>query len=201
MHPATASSHHSGHNFVADQRAHQTLMYAAHFAAGLAIKGYAPKAPTWALMSAVFVPDVVWIGLAALGIEPADSGAFFDDWSHSLASILVQAALLAGLYFFWRRDPLWLPVGIAVLTHFFLDLPIHPAPLALYPHSSMHFDLIRWDWASAKSFLGQSHYWWIQLMVVIPLLALYIRGASRAGVAPNLMAASVICVFGLHLLL
>jgi len=42
-------------------------MYAAHFAAGLAIKSRAPQAPTWALLVGAFIPDFVWIafGLAA----------------------------------------------------------------------------------------------------------------------------------------
>ena len=39
-------------------------MYAAHFAAGLAIKGKVEKAPLWALLIGAFVPDFIWIVLA-----------------------------------------------------------------------------------------------------------------------------------------
>jgi len=59
-------------------------VYAAHFAAGLAIKSCVPEAPAWALLTGAFLPDFVWIALANRGIEPANPQIFFDDWSHSL---------------------------------------------------------------------------------------------------------------------
>src|ERR1700678_4029770 len=112
-------------------------MYAAHFAAGLAIKGRAPKAPTWALLTGAFLPDFFWIGFAAIGLEPATSKVFFDDWSHSLVSVLVEATAFA-LLFYRRALTVWLQVWLALISHYFLDLPIHPKPIALYPHAAIH---------------------------------------------------------------
>jgi hypothetical protein len=174
-------------------------MYAAHLAAGLAVKGHAPKAPAWTLLTAAFLADGVWIALAAAGIEPA-YGVFFDEWSHSLVSILAEATLFALCFYRWGRE-VWLPVWIAGASHFLLDWPIHPAPIAAYPHASMHLGWQLWDWGLAKSPMGPSHYWWIQLAVVVVLLAIYVRGAMQGRLRGQLIAASVAIVVGLHLLL
>lgn len=168
-------------------------MYAAHLAAGLAIKGHTPAAPTWALLTGVFVPDLVWIVLAARGIEPTESSAFFDDWSHSLLMIVIYATLFAAL--FWRRGRavaavLWL----AVFSHFLLDLPIHPKALALYPHAGVHLGL-------GLSHVDKSTYWWVQLGVLLVLAAVYVRGARRHRLPANLVAASCVLLVSLHLLM
>jgi hypothetical protein len=175
-------------------------MYAAHFAAGLAIKGRAPKAPTWALLTGAFLPDFFWIGFAAIGLEPATSKVFFDDWSHSLVSVLVEATAFA-LLFYRRGLTVWLPVWLAVISHFLLDLPIHPKPIALYPHAAIHAPWDLWAWATAKGFLGITPYWWIQLAIVFVLLAIYAAGAKKSGISNNLVAATCISVLGLHLLI
>ena len=100
-------------------------MYAAHFAAGLAIKSHAPKAPTWALLIGAFLPDFFWVAFGLAGIEPSQGPAFFDDWSHSLAMIILWACLFA--LAFWRTGiAVMFPVWLAVISHFVLDLPIHP---------------------------------------------------------------------------
>ncbi|HEY6577730.1 MAG TPA: hypothetical protein VIY09_00280 [Rhizomicrobium sp.] len=174
-------------------------MYAAHFAAALAIKSRAPKAPAWALLGGAFVPDFLWIGFAAAGVEPADPKIYFDDWSHSLLSIVIEATLFA-LLFYRRGAAVWLPVWLGVFSHFLLDLPIHPRPLALYPHASLHLGWNMWSWGLSKSFLGATNYWWVQLAVTLVLLAIYARGARRIRIAPNLAAASCVAVLGLHLL-
>jgi hypothetical protein len=199
MRAAITAHCHPGSHSVADQLHQVALMYAAHFAAGLAVKGCAPKAPAWALLSAVFIADFVWISLAAIGLEPADPNVYFDEWSHSLLSILFEASLFALL--FYRRGPsVWLPIWIATCSHFILDWPIHPSPMALYPHSSLHIGFNLWHWGLSKSWLGRTHYWWIQCVVVLALLAIYIKGSRKSGNPANLIAASAIMVFGLHLI-
>src|SRR5262249_17744574 len=77
------------------------LMYAAHFAAGLALRSRAPQAPTWALLTGAFVPDFLWIAFAVLGVEPTARAVFFDDWSHSLLTTLLWATLFAAC--FWQK--------------------------------------------------------------------------------------------------
>lgn len=174
-------------------------MYAAHFAAALAIKAKMSKAPTWALMAGAFLPDFVWVALGLAGIEPSQGPAFFDDWSHSLAMVILQATIFAAL--FWGRG--WkvaLPVWLAVLSHFFLDLPIHPKNIALFPHSSMHFGWNLWSYGLSPLWFGATHYWWLELVVTIVLVGVYVQGARRAQFAMNLILASCTFVVGIHLM-
>jgi hypothetical protein len=72
--------------------------------------------------------------------------------------------------------------------------------MALYPHSSLYLGFNLWHWGLSKSWLGRSHYWWIQCVVVLALLAIYVRGARKSNNPGNLVAASAIMVFGLHLI-
>jgi hypothetical protein len=167
-------------------------MYAAHFAAGLAIKSHAPKAPTWALLVGVFLPDFFWVAFGLAGIEPSQGLGFFDDWSHSLAMVLVWAALFS-LAFLGRGFAVVFPVWLAVFSHFLLDLPIHPKNLALYPHSSVHLGWGLWG-------IGPRNYWWVQLGVLVVLILVYAQGARRLRFASNLILASCIFVLGLHIM-
>ena len=168
-------------------------MYAAHFAAALAIKSKAPQTPTWALVTGAFLPDFAWVGLGLAGIEPSQGPAFFDDWSHSLAMVILWATLFACL--FWKKGiAVMLPVWLAGISHFVLDLPIHPKDLALYPHSRVHLGWGLWR-------IGPRNYWWVQLFVVLILTFLYAQGARRLRFANNLIWASSLLLMGLHLMM
>jgi hypothetical protein len=105
-------------------------VYAAHFAAALAIKESAPKVPVAALLVGVFIPDFIWIALAAIGVEPADPSAYFDDWSHSLCSVGIEATFFA-LCFYREGISVWVPIWLATFSHFILDWPIPPGPSAV----------------------------------------------------------------------
>jgi hypothetical protein len=172
-------------------------MYAAHFAAGLAVKGGAPRAPMWAVMTAAFLPDFVWIVLAGLGVEPTVP-RFFDDWSHSLAMIVVWSALFAA--WFWRERAIAIAVFVAGMSHFVLDFLIHPARLALYPHSRVHLGWELWYFSTTRSWLGATRYWWVEMCAVVVLLALFVVLARRNRMEMNLVAASCVLVVGLHLM-
>lgn len=174
-------------------------MFAAHLAAGLAIKAIQPEAPAWSLLIAAFLPDLFWIGFACAGLEPASDAAFFDGWSHSGASILIEAILFSACLASLGR-PARLAVGVAVLSHLPLDMLIHPQPLEVWPHSSVALGYPDWRWGQVGLLFGKSRYWWIQLAVTLPLLTLYcVKSARRTDVPANLIAASTVVVFGLHL--
>ncbi len=174
-------------------------MYAAHFAAGLAIKGNAPKTNAWPLLIGVFLPDFVWVAMGLAGIEPSQGPRFFDDWSHSLAMVILWATLFA--LSFWRKgSAVMVPVWLAVVSHFFLDLPIHPKNMALFPHSSLHLGFNSWDFGQTRFWLGITKYWWIELAVLLVLTMLYILGAKRHRFPKSLVAASALLVVGLHLM-
>ena len=168
-------------------------MTAAHFAAALAIKSRFPRAPTAALILGAFIPDFIWIVLATAGIEPTKREIFFDDWSHSLLSIVVYASLFALL--FWKRDrSVAFAMWLAVFSHFILDLPVHPKSLAIYPHSSIHLGL-------GLSDIAAKNYWFIQLAVTLVLLAIYVYGTRRLRIAPKWIVASCVLVLGWHIVL
>lgn len=155
-------------------------MYAGHYAAGLAIKAAQPKAPTWALLLGVGFLDVLFGIFVMLGVErvtvtPGVSPGFsldFIDWSHSLTMSLVWAALVASV--FWRNGrAVTLAVGFAVFSHFLLDLPMHPADLALWPHSSVHVGIGLWR-------LFPVGWWWIELAFIAAGCTYYAIQARRS---------------------
>ena len=167
-------------------------MYAAHFAAALVIKSRVPKAPTWALITGAFLPDFIWVGLGLAGIEPSQGPGFFDDWSHSLAVVILYATLFAAV--FWRKGTVAaVAVWLAVFSHFLLDLPIHPKNLALYPHSRVHLGWNLWR-------IGPRNYSYVQCIVVIVLMLVYAQGTRKLRFAGNLILATCILVLGLHLM-
>jgi len=172
-------------------------MYVAHLATALAIKGAQPKAPVWALATAVFLPDLVWLGLSIAGIERVDGATWFDGWSHSVLSILVQAAVAAAVFRRAGRD-VALAVGIAVASHLLLDLPMHPARLQWYPHASMETGNFLHGWAGVSAWFGRSNGWWTETLLVVGLLAAYVLTSRRAGIGPNIVAASALFVLSLQ---
>jgi hypothetical protein len=172
-------------------------MFAAHFAAGLAIGAPARRVPKSALLAAAFLPDVVWIGLAAAGVEPSAPSVFFDGWSHSFVSVLVEATVFA-LFFAYKGVRVWLPVWLTVMSHVVLDAIIHPSPIALYPHASLRLPWDLWAWGSLPAALGFSHYWWVQLAIVAAFLGTYAVAALRSSFPLNLVGATVLLVLGLQ---
>jgi hypothetical protein len=175
-------------------------MFAAHLAAGLAIKAQVPKAPALALLTGAFVPDLVWIGLATVGVERTDRAVFFDDWSHSLVMVVVWGIVFA-LPFLRLGAGVAAAVWAAVFSHFLLDLPFHPKDLALYPYSNVHLGWNLWDIGADKSLLGATNFWWAQLVVLLVLLAAYALAARARAFPANLIGASCVTVVGLHLLM
>lgn len=172
-------------------------MFAAHLAAGLAIKAAEPRAPAWAVLGGSFLPDLIWIALARFGVESA-AGTDFDGWSHSAASIVVQAAFFAAL--FWRNGRnVVIAVGAAVLSHLVLDFPVHPQPLQLYPYAAATGPSL-WAWSRSSHALGMNSYWWLQLATLVLLLSIYVVIERRLGRPANLIGASCLIVGGLHLI-
>lgn len=172
-------------------------MYAGHFAAGLVIKTVEPRAPMAALMGLVFLPDLLWLGLSISGAELVEPGRWFDGWSRSIASIILQAAVVAAL---WARRGFGVAAALsgAVLSHLLLDLPIHPAPLQWYPHATKGFGNFLHGWAGQASWFGKTNGWWVETAVLICGLAIYLAGSRRAGVSKATAGASALLVASLQ---
>jgi hypothetical protein len=162
-------------------------MYAAHFAAGMAIKVAEPRAPMAALLGLAFLPDLLWLGFSVGGLERVAPALWFDGWSHSVASIILQAAIVAMV---WWREGVGVSVTVtcAVLSHLVLDLPIHPARLEWYPHAT----------AGIGNFLGKTNGWWVEAAIVACGASIYLAGSRRAGVDKAGASAAAILVVWLQ---
>lgn len=131
-------------------------MFIGHFAVAFGLKRVAPEVKLGTAIIAACFLDVVWPVLVATGVEevriapgtmavsPFDFVSY--PWSHSLAMTFVWAALFAGIYR-WRggsiRGALWL--GLAVASHWFLDLIVHRPDLPLAPGIDLRLGLGLWD--------------------------------------------------------
>ncbi len=140
-------------------------MYAGHFAAGLALRGRAPRVPVWALLSGAFLLDCLWIIFGVLHLDHTE----WDDWSHSLVMSVVWATAFAA--FFWRlgRKSL-VVVWLSVFSHYLLDLIVQGA--SLYPNEPSRLLI---------PILVANHYRLFQLLVCIVLLGVFMydeRGSS-----------------------
>jgi len=154
-------------------------MYAGHFAAGLAIKARAPEAPTWGLLTAVGLLDILFGPFVLAGIErasltpgiPPGFSLDFIDWSHSLVMSLVWAAGFGAL-FLGRGRRIAGIMGFAVFSHYLMDLPMHPPDMALWPGSATHLGLGLWR-------MLPTGWWFAELAVIAVLLTIYIRRARN----------------------
>lgn len=154
-------------------------MYAGHFAAGLALKGRVPEAPTWGLLLGVGMLDVLFGPFVLAGIErasitPGVSPGFsldYIDWSHSLVMSLVWSVLFA-LAFLGRGRRIAVLMGFAVFSHYLMDLPMHPGDMALWPGSGIHLGFGLWR-------VLPTGWWFLELAVIVLGLAYYWH---RAGV-------------------
>jgi len=124
-------------------------MFVGHYSVAFAARSEKNKIPLWILFIAVQFLDYVWATLVLLGIEKlrvikgftAGSmlDSYFHPYSHSLIASIISSGVAALLY-----KPLctWLGyaysksaaliVGLAVFSHWILDLVAHPRDLAIY---------------------------------------------------------------------
>jgi hypothetical protein len=108
--------------------------------------------------------------LARAGVGPAQPSSFFDDWSHSLLSIVVLASLFAVLFWKQGRRSAVVAVWLSVFSPFLLDFPVHPKRLALYPKSEIRLGWDLLNWGAAQGWLGIINDCWLQFVVVPALL-------------------------------
>jgi len=115
-----------------------------HLAIGFAAKPITPMAPLWALLLASEVPDLLFLGLEAAGIEyqaitqtDLNQGLQIinpgsNPWSHGLFMTAVWSILIAGIaFFFFRNRRTSIVLGLMLLSHWVLDFLVHPPELPL----------------------------------------------------------------------
>ena len=118
-------------------------MFVGHYAAALALKTAEPRARLWTYVAACQLLDIGWGGLVAAGVEklrvdPSLPGSTLDlyymPFTHSLPGALawsLGALVLArlALRLPWRAA---LFVGLAVFSHWLLDLLVHRPDLEIW---------------------------------------------------------------------
>ena len=120
----------------------------AHAAVALMGRPLAPKAPVWALVAATQVPDVLFFGFQAVGLErqaatqlDLSRGLIYLSqplipWSHGLLMCVVWSAVVGGLAHLFFRD--WrasLVMGLLVFSHWLLDFTVYPNMPVLFGNS------------------------------------------------------------------
>jgi hypothetical protein len=121
-------------------------MFVGHYSVAFAAKTERNRIPLWVLFIAVQFLDYIWATLVLLGIEKlrvikgftAGSmiDSYFHPYSHSLITAMAWSGVAALLYkAIWRSKvsiSAAVIVGLAVFSHWILDLIAHPRDLAIY---------------------------------------------------------------------
>lgn len=128
-------------------------MFIGHFGVALGLKSPAPRVSLGTLFLATQFADLLWATLLLLGLEHAEITphthppiAFSHfPFSHSLLMMAVAAVTLGGGYYFLRRRIRGAVVcGVAVLSHWLLDLIVHSPDLPLSPGFAPRWGLGLW---------------------------------------------------------
>ena len=127
-------------------------MFVGHYSVAFAARSERNKIPLWVLFIAVQFLDYIWATLVLLGIEKlrvikgftAGSmlDSYFHPYSHSLIAAVVWSCVGAFVYkavcsrlgYPCTRSAA-LIVGLAVFSHWILDLVVHPPDLAIYDNT------------------------------------------------------------------
>jgi len=127
-------------------------MFVGHYSVAFAAKSDRNKIPLWVLFIAVQFLDYIWATLVLFGIEKlrvikgftAGSmlDSYFHPYSHSLITAILWSVVAALIYktvcgrhssHYSKSGPLI--IGLAVFSHWILDLIAHPRDLAIYDNT------------------------------------------------------------------
>src|SRR4029078_7010153 len=124
-------------------------MFVGHYSVAFACRTERNGIPLWVLFIAVQFLDFIWATLVLLGIEKlrvikgfaAGSmlDSYFQPYSHSLitailwscGAIIIYKPICSWLGFVYTKSAA-LIIGIAVFSHWILDLIAHPRDLSIY---------------------------------------------------------------------
>jgi hypothetical protein len=127
-------------------------MFVGHYSVAFAATSEKNKIPLWVLFVAVQFLDYIWATLVLLGIEKlrvikgftAGSmlDSYFHPYSHSLITAILWSIVAAIVYkgfcsrlgFAYTKSAA-LIVGVAVFSHWILDLIAHPRDLPIYDNT------------------------------------------------------------------
>jgi hypothetical protein len=131
-------------------------MFIGHYGVAYAAKTVAPKAPLAAYFLAVQALDVLFSVFVLSGVEHMEIIHKYTSYNpyrlydmpitHSLAGSLgwaVAVGIVAALLRLPRRESLWL--GLAVFSHFILDLTVHTPDLSIAGNDTAMLGLGLWN--------------------------------------------------------
>jgi hypothetical protein len=121
-----------------------------HASIGLITKSLYPKAPLWALLVATQVPDILFFGFQAAGLEhqavttfDLKNGLQYQSppsipWSHGLSMCIVWSVVVMLIAFIFCRDLQTSSViGLMVFSHWVLDFIVFPIMPVFFNNSQM----------------------------------------------------------------
>ena len=131
-------------------------MFIGHYSVAYAAKSVAPKAPLAAYFLAVQALDVLFSVFVLGGVEHMEIVHKYTSYNpyrlydmpitHSLVGSLgwaIAIAVVAVIARLPRREALWL--GLAVFSHFMLDLPVHTPDLSIAGNDTAKLGLGLWN--------------------------------------------------------
>jgi hypothetical protein len=175
-------------------------MFVGHYSVAFACR--TRKIPLWVLFIAVQFLDYIWATLVLLGIEKLrviigfTAGSMLDSYFHPYSHSLITAVLWSGVAALsYKLLCRWLSygytksaalvIGIAVFSHWILDLIAHPRDLPIYDNT-------------AKVGLGLWNYRDPEFALEIGMLALGIILYLTRNVVPRIRK-GVVIAFGIAL--
>jgi hypothetical protein len=183
-------------------------MFLGHYGIACALKRAEPKLSLGTLFIAVQLPDLLWGIFVLLGWEHARivpgytaiTPLEFLDYpiSHSFVGVVIWSVVAAALYYSWpTRDTSrhWQAaavVGLAVFSHYPLDVLVHVADLPLTGNESAKLGLALWNHPTVTLAL--------EALVFGGGLALYLsRGSHRHPVRTGRILAVILVLIGTYL--
>lgn len=131
-------------------------MFIGHYGVAYAAKSVAPKAPLAAYFLAVQALDVLFSVFVLSGVEHLEIVHEYTSYNpyrlydmpitHSLVGALgwaIVVGMLAVVVRLPRRESLWL--GLAVFSHFLLDLPVHTPDMTIAGNDTARLGLGLWN--------------------------------------------------------
>src|SRR6185312_16154417 len=173
-------------------------MFIGHYGVSFALKRAAPRVSLGTLFLAVQFVDILWAVFILLGIEKArvvphflaasPLDLYYMPYTHSLAGSLFWSVVAGAAYFAFAGKLRFEAaiVGVAVFSHFVLDLVAHGPDLAVYD-SKFKMGLGLWNYLGAT--------FAVEALLVIGGVALWLTAKpSRDALSPRTKAVIVFAV-------
>jgi len=159
-------------------------MFVGHYAASLALKKFEKRASLGVLFLGVQLVDILFFPFVLLGIERINIIEKYTDathfqleympYSHSLVGSLLWAVAAYALFrwVFVKNHAVALAVGLAVFSHWLLDLLVHTPDLPLWNDASLKLGFGLWNNAIATYLLEDA--------LLLGALWLYLKSTSAS---------------------